>query len=121
MRIFESVTDESFHEGVIASYRPVLVYFWAEWCEECQPLKQVLDTVAAEKGERIKVVFLNVDENPRTTRVHAIQMVPTLILFISGSEQERVEGLTNHAHLSGTIEMHLRDEVNGQPDLGEIA
>ena len=120
MSNFTSISDNDFNPEVRESYRPVLVYFWAEWCKECQPLMQTVQTVSAEMGTRIKIVLLSVDENPRMTRLHCIRMVPTLILFISGEERERIQGLTNRAHLSSTIEMHLQDEVDSHPDLGNI-
>jgi thioredoxin 1 len=105
---------------VTESYRPVVVYFWAEWCKECQPLMQTGRTVSAEMGARVKFVLLDVDENPRMTRLDCIQMVPTLKLFISGEQRERIQGLTNRAQLSSTIEMHLQDHVDSHPDLGNI-
>jgi Thioredoxin len=80
-----------------------------------------VQTVSTEMGARVKIVLLNVDENPRMTRLHGIRMVPTLILFISGEERERIQGLTNRAHLSSTIEMHLQDEVDNHSDLGNAA
>ena len=120
MNNFTSITDSDFNHEVTESYRPVLVYFWAEWCKECQPLLRTVQTVSAEMGARVKFVLLNVDENPRMTRFHCIEMVPTLILFISGEERERIQGLTNRAHLSSTIEMHLQDEVDSHVDLGNI-
>ena len=83
---------------------------------------QTVQTVSAEMGTRVKIVLLNVDENPRMTRLHSIQMIPTLIfLFISGEERERIQGLTNRAHLSSTIEMHLQDEVDNHSNLGNAA
>lgn len=115
------ITDNDFNREVTESYRPVLVYFWAEWCKECQPLMQTVQTVNAEISARVKIVLLNVDENPYMTRLHCIQEVPTLILFISGEERERIQGLTNRAHLSSTIEMHLQDEVDSHPDFGNAA
>ena len=62
MNNFTSITDSDFNREVTESYRPVLVYFWAEWCKECQPLMQTVRTVSAEMGARVKVVLLNVDE-----------------------------------------------------------
>lgn len=118
MSNFTAITDSDFTLEVTESHRPVLVYFWAEWCKECQPLMQTVQTVSAEMGTRVKIVLLNVDENPRIARLHFIQTVPTLILFISGEERERIQGLTNRAHLSSTIEMLLQDEVDSRPDLG---
>lgn len=119
MSNFTAITDSDFYQEVSESYRPVLVYFWAEWCRECQPLMQTVQTVSAEMGARVKIVLLNVDENPHSTRLHCIQRVPTLILFISGKERERIQGLTNRAHLSSTIEMQLQNELGSHPDLGE--
>jgi len=80
---------------------------------------QTVQSVSAEMSARVKIVLLNVDENPRSTRLHCIQMIPTLILFISGKEGERIQGLTNRTHLSSTIEMHLQDELDSHLDLGE--
>lgn len=108
------VTDSSFEQEVIQSTRPVLVYFWAEWCQECQPLSQTIAVVAAEKSELLKTVLLDVDENPRMAALHCIQMVPTLILFISGRERQRIEGLTNKKHLSSTIDMHISAAADGE-------
>jgi thiol-disulfide isomerase/thioredoxin len=118
---FTSITDSDFNREVTEFHLPVLVYFWAEWCNECQPLMQTVQTVSTEMGARVKIVLLNVDENPRMSRLHCIRMVPTLILFISGEERERIQGLTNRAHLASTIEMHLQDEVDNHPDLGNAA
>jgi thiol-disulfide isomerase/thioredoxin len=118
---FTSITDSDFNREVTEFHLPVLVYFWAEWCNECQPLMQTVQTVSTEMGARVKIVLLNVDENPRMSRLHCIRMVPTLILFISGEERERIQGLTNRAHLASTIEMHLQDEVDNHPDLDNAA
>jgi thiol-disulfide isomerase/thioredoxin len=119
MSNFTSITDSDFNREVTESFRPVLVYFWAEWCKECKPLMRTVQTVSAEMGARVKIVLLNVDENPRSTRLHCIRMVPTLILFISGEERERIQGLTNRAHLSSTIEMQLQDELTSHPNRTE--
>lgn len=80
---------------------------------------QIVQAASTDMGARVKIVLLNVDENPRMARFHCIRMVPTLILFVSGDERERIQGLTNRAHLSSTIEMHLQDELDRHPDLGE--
>lgn len=103
------VTDESFEREVIQSESPVLVYFWADWCKECRPLLTVVGAVASEKRDQVKTLLLDVDANPRVAQRYAINMVPTLILFIHGRECGRLKGLTNAKHLSATIEMHLAD------------
>jgi thioredoxin 1 len=102
-----TVTDNTFDQDVTQSPRPVLVYFWAEWCEECRPMSDTIQAVASEMNQRVTFLALDVDTNPRQSMLHAIASVPTVIVFISGKEQQRIEGLTNKAHLSSTIEMHI--------------
>lgn len=113
-----SVTDKSFEQEVAQSTRPVLVYFWAEWCEECRPMSDTVEAVASEMKGRVTVLGLDVDTNPRQSTLNAIASVPTVILFISGKEQQRIQGLTNKAHLSSTIEMHIsrkaEDDIQDQ-------
>ena len=109
------ITDSTFEQDVIQSTKPVLVYFWAQWCDECRPMSQIIDAVATEKGERLKIVLLDVDSSPRMAQLHCIQMVPTVILFIFGQEQQRIEGLTNKVHLSSTLDMHL--STNAAPEI----
>jgi thioredoxin 1 len=115
-----AVTDNSFDAEVIQSIRPVLVYFWAEWCEECRYLSPIIEAIAESKRNILQVAALNVDENPRMARSCLIQMVPTMILFILGKERERIEGVTNATHLSSTIDMHLLaksdDQINDETD-----
>ncbi len=120
------VTDNSFDQDVIRSESPVLVYCWAQSREMCRPMSQVVNAVAVEKGEQLKTVLLDVDANPRIAQLYDIAMVPTLILFISGREQQpRIEGLTNKAHLSSTIEMLISAAQTAslaevEMDLGQI-
>ncbi|MDX6613724.1 MAG: thioredoxin 1 [Blastocatellia bacterium] len=103
------VTDSGFEQDVLQSPLPALVYFWAQWCKECQPMSQLVEVVAAEKRDRLKTVLLDVDSNPRMAALHCIAMVPTVILFISGKERQRIEGVSNRAHLVSTIDMHISD------------
>jgi thioredoxin 1 len=113
-----TVTDGSFEQDVIQSSRPVLVYFRAEWCEECRLMSETIEAVASEMNERVTFLYSDVDTNPRQSMLHAIASVPTVILFISGKEQQRIQGLTNKAHLFSTIEMHIsrkaEDEIQDQ-------
>jgi thioredoxin 1 len=78
------VTDASFEQDVLQSNTPVLVDFWAEWCGPCRMVAPVLDQLAAEQAGKLKVVKLNVDENPQTPAKFAIRGIPTVILFKNG-------------------------------------
>jgi len=81
---FPPVTDDTFAEEVLAASGPVLVDFWAAWCQPCLKLSPVLAELATGYGDRLRVVALDVDENPDTTRAYGIVSIPTLALFRDG-------------------------------------
>ncbi|MFJ3498855.1 thioredoxin family protein [Streptomyces sp. NPDC086091] len=82
------VTDGDFAREVLAADRPVLVEFTADWCPPCRQMAPVLTALAAEEGERLKVVQLDVDRNPETTQRYRVLSMPTFVVF-SGGEPVR--------------------------------
>ena len=87
-----SVTEATFDKEVLSSDTPVLVDFWAEWCGPCRMIAPALDEIAGAMGDKVKIVKLNVDENPQTAAKYNIQSIPTLMIFKDGNMSSRQIG-----------------------------
>lgn len=86
------VTDADFGTEVLGAELPVLVEFTADWCPPCRQMAPVLTALAAEEGERLKVVQLNVDMNPETTNAYKVLSMPTFMVFRSGEPVKAMVG-----------------------------
>ncbi|MDD9901392.1 MAG: thioredoxin [Alphaproteobacteria bacterium] len=80
----QQVTDSEFEAEVLKSDKPVLVDFWAEWCGPCRALGPTLDALADEKGDKIKVVKVNIDENPAAPSKYGVRSIPAMFIFKGG-------------------------------------
>ena len=78
------VTTSTFDTEVIASEQPVIVDFWAEWCGPCHAVAPVLDQIANERSSELKLVKVNIDEEPDLARQYGVMSIPTIILFKAG-------------------------------------
>jgi thioredoxin 1 len=87
-----AVTDEVFESQVLQASAPTLVDFWADWCGPCKMIGPVVEEVAAEYAEKLRVAKMDVDENPKTPQSLGIRGIPTLILFKDGVEAKRIVG-----------------------------
>lgn len=87
-----AVTDTDFETTVLDSETPTLVDFWAEWCVPCHMVSPIVEEIAQEKGEKLRVAKLNIDDNPQATRKYGVMSIPSLILFKGGQEVARVVG-----------------------------
>ncbi|GAA2578633.1 thioredoxin [Winogradskya consettensis] len=103
----QAVTDATFTSDVLQSDKVVLVDFWAEWCAPCKKVDPLLVEIAAEMGDRVKIVKLNIDENPETARAYRVMSVPTLTLFKGGEPVNSVAGAKPKGALVNFIESAL--------------
>lgn len=93
------VTDNEWSTEVLESDKPVLIDFWAEWCGPCRMVSPIVDEIADEKADELKVLKLNVDENPFTARQYGIMSIPTLLVFKGGEPAKRIVGAKGKAQL----------------------
>jgi thioredoxin 1 len=101
------VTDNNFQAEVLESETPVLVDFWAPWCGPCRMVAPVVEEIAKERGDALKVVKLNVDENQQTAITYDVMSIPTLILFSGGEVAKKVIGAYPKRKLEAELEPAL--------------
>jgi thioredoxin 1 len=86
------VSDADFESEVLKAGSPVVVDFWAEWCGPCRMIAPALEEISGTLGDKVKIVKLNVDENPHTAQKYGIMSIPTLMIFKNGELASRQIG-----------------------------
>lgn len=99
-----AVTDASFAIDVLQADTPVLVDFWAEWCAPCRKVEPLLEEIANEMDGKVRIVKMNIDENPETARAYRVMSVPTLTVFKGGEPVQSVQGAKPKGDLVRLIE-----------------
>jgi thioredoxin 1 len=94
----------SFQDDVLQSDKPVLVDFWAEWCGPCRSIAPILEEVAADRQESLRVVKVNVDENPALATRFGVRSIPTLMLFQGGQPQAQRVGALRRVELDAFLD-----------------
>src|SRR3954465_191888 len=104
MADIKHVSDTDFQAEVLESDQPVLVDFWAPWCGPCRVVAPVLEEIAQERAEDLKIVKLNIDENQQTAANFQILAIPTMVLFRNGAEAKRIQGAMPKKRLEAELE-----------------
>ncbi len=88
----ETVTESTFEAEVLASERPVIVDFWAEWCSPCHAVSPVLERIAEERAAELRLVKINIDEEPALAQRYGVMSIPTIVLFEGGAPKAAAIG-----------------------------
>lgn len=98
-----SLNEKNFDEEVLKSDKTVLIDFWASWCGPCKMMSPVIDTIAEEMGEKVKVCKINIDEEQNLAVKYNVMSIPTFIVIKDGKEVSRSVGVQDKAEIIGMI------------------
>ena len=101
------LTDETFEEEVLKSNIPVLVDYWAPWCEPCKMIAPILDSLTAEYAGKLKISKVNIDDNQKTPQKYGVRGIPTLMIFKNGNVEATKVGALSRSELTAFIESNL--------------
>jgi thioredoxin 1 len=104
MADIQQVSDSSFDGDVLKADVPVLIDFWAPWCGPCRAIAPIVEELAGDYDGRLKIVKMNVDDNPQTPAQYGVRGIPNLILFKDGEVKQQIVGAVPKAHLVKAID-----------------
>lgn len=102
-----STSDDQFDQDVLQSSVPVLVDFWAEWCGPCKMITPILESISEEYAEKVRIVKINIDDNPGTPAKYGVRGIPTLMLFKEGNVEDTKVGALSKSQLAAFLDSNL--------------
>lgn len=102
-----NANENNFQEEVLDAAKPVLVDFWAPWCGYCTRLAPVMDELAAEMSDQIKIAKVNVDESRSLAQRYGVMSLPTMVVFKNGEQVEKLTGYMPKANIAAKVEKLL--------------
>jgi thioredoxin 1 len=107
----ETIKTDTFEAEVLQSEKPVIVDFWAEWCGPCRAVAPVLDEIARERADDLRVVKVNIDEEPALAQRYGIMSIPTIVLFKGGEPAAAALGAQPKRMLERSLGLAAEDGV----------
>ena len=99
--------DSTFDEDILNSEVPIIVDFWAEWCGPCKQIGPILEEISNDKKDSIKILKLNIDENPNTPQKYGVRGIPTMLLFKNGELAATKVGATTKSNIVSWIKENI--------------
>lgn len=101
------VTDQTFEAEVLKSEIPVVIDFWAEWCAPCRQISPIIEELAAQHGDRVKIVKMDIDSNQATPGQYGVRAIPTILAFKGGEVVQQLQGARPKRDFDAMVESLL--------------
>lgn len=98
------VTDQTFEAEVLRSDKPAVIDFWAEWCAPCRQISPIIKELAAQYGDQVKIVKMDIDASPATPGRYGVRAIPTILAFKDGQVVQQIQGARPKADFERMIE-----------------
>jgi len=103
----QEVSDQTFQKEVLEADKPAIIDFWAEWCAPCRQIAPIIKELAAEYGDRVKIVKMDIDANPGTPGQFGVRAIPTILAFKDGQVVEQLQGARPKADFQSMVDRLL--------------